>query len=309
MYEDFSSTAYGDSEPHPSQFDHITACGFRPFEAHDDPRPLPAPEAIEGALLGAMNAMADVFADTQIEDDAGDVLWSFVNIFHRRAEHIERKLDENEAEQRRSQGEQDGSEVKSVELERKIAIGIGLCERRNIFEFARDKAASLYGTITGSLWRPRSGSQVSHATMTAAMVDSRDFLNARRRLKAEILVPQGTLIAFTGGQDYQDVDRIWSLLDKVRAKHPDMVLIHGASPKGAELIAAKWADTRKVKQVAFRPDWKKHGKAAPFRRNDAMLEAMPVGIIHFPGGGISDNLADKARTKGIPVQRGVRAGA
>ena len=145
--------------------------------------------------------------------------------------------------------------------------------------------------------------------MTAAMVDSRDFLNARRRIKAEILVPQGTLIAFAGGQDYQDVDRIWSLLDRVRAKHPDMVLIHGASPKGAELIAAKWADNRKVKQVAFRPDWKKHGKAAPFRRNDAMLEVMPVGVIHFPGGGISDNLADKARTKGIPVQRGVRAGA
>ncbi len=49
------------------------------------------------------------------------------------------------------------------------------------------------------------------------------------------------------------MDRIWAVLDKVRAKHPDMVLLHGGSPKGAELIAAKWADTRKVPHVAFKP--------------------------------------------------------
>src|SRR5215210_339395 len=33
--------------------------------------------------------------------------------------------------------------------------------------------------------------------------------------------------------------------DKVRAKPPSMVLLHGGSPKGAELIAAKRADHRK----------------------------------------------------------------
>lgn len=71
--------------------------------------------------------------------------------------------------------------------------------------------------------------------------------------------------------------------------------------KGAELIAAKWADARKVPQVAFRPEWTKHRKAAPFRRNDAMPDAMPIRVVHFPGGEISDNLADEARTKGIPV--------
>jgi hypothetical protein len=75
------------------------------------------------------------------------------------------------------------------------------------------------------------------------------------------------------------------------------------------LIAAKWADARKVPQVAFRPNWTKHAKAAPFRRNDALLEALPIGIVVFPGSGISENLADKARAKGIPVQRGIRDGA
>ncbi len=82
-----------------------------------------------------------------------------------------------------------------------------------------------------------------------------------------------------------------------------MVLLHGGSPKGAELIAAKRADNRKVTQVTFKPDWTKYAKAAPFKRNDAMLDAMPIGVIHFPGTGIQDNLADKARKLGIPVMK------
>ncbi len=56
-------------------------------------------------------------------------------------ETIERKLDENEQAQRQSQREQDGSEVLSVELERLIALGQTLSERRNAFEYSRDEAA------------------------------------------------------------------------------------------------------------------------------------------------------------------------
>jgi len=80
-----------------------------------------------------------------------------------------------------------------------------------------------------------------------------------------------------------------------------MALLHGGSPKGAELIAAKWATNRKVPQIAFKPDWTKHAKAAPFKRNDAMLEVLPIGVIVFPGSGIQANLADKAKILGIPV--------
>lgn len=58
-------------------------------------------------------------------------------------------------------------------------------------------------------------------------------------------------------------------------------------------------------QVAFEPEWTKRRKAAPFRRRDAM----PIRVVLFPGGGIRDNLADEAWTKGIPVQKGVKAGA
>ena len=91
-------------------------------------------------------------------------------------------------------------------------------------------------------------------------------------------------------------------LDKVKAKYADVVLVHGGGP-GAEKIAAGWAERNGVHQIVCKPDWDAHGRAAPFRRNDELLALLPKGVIAFPGSGITDNLVDKARTLGIPVQR------
>jgi hypothetical protein len=77
---------------------------------------------------------------------------------------------------------------------------------------------------------------------------------------------------------------------RVLAKHPDMVL-YGGSPKGAELIAARWADARNIPQVVFKPDWARHAKPAPFKRNDQLLQTMPIGVVVFLGSGITENRA------------------
>ncbi|EJJ26688.1 Protein of unknown function (DUF2493) [Rhizobium sp. CF142] len=153
-------------------------------------------------------------------------------------ERIQRELDRNEEAQRTDQREQDGSEVKSVELERLIAEGITLLERRNSFEFMRDYGADFFEAETGSAWRPRTGSKVSHANMTAAMIDSKDFLAAHRHAENEVMIPKGTRIAFAGGMEYNDHARIWKKLDQAHAKYAGMVLLHGGAPKGAERIAA-----------------------------------------------------------------------
>src|SRR5262249_12108376 len=164
---------------------------------------------------------------------------------HRAVYRIERELDDNEQAQHRSQREQNGSEVRSVELERLTAEGITLIERRNCMELFRDQAAECFEVHTGTPWRPRSGSLVNHRTLIAAMLDSRDFLAAKSRAETEVMLPPGPKIALTGGLDFNDHRLIWDRLDKVHAKRPDMVLLHGGSPKGAELIAAKWASNRK----------------------------------------------------------------
>ena len=308
-FRDDADPEYHAASPTAHLLDELALCGHRPHQDEPDPRPLPEPDAACSQLNAAVEALSVMLTGTRLEDDLADVLWSFVNLFHRKADRIERELDLNEQAQRKGQAEQDGSEVKSVELERLIAQGLTLIERRNAFEFLREHAVELYEIETGSAWRPRTGSIVSHRSLTASVIDSRDFIAARRRADAELLAPAGARIAFTGGADCNDHEAIWAALDKVRAKHADMVLLHGGSPRGAERIAACWADNRKVLQVVFKPDWAREGRAAPFKRNDRLIEALPIGVIAFPGSGISANLADKAKKLGIPVWRFDKAAA
>lgn len=281
--------------------DEIQLYGYRPFEDEPDPRPLPEPRLASAAVADMFDGMISSLQDTRIEPDLDDLLWNFVNIFHRAGERIERELNRNEQDQRRLQLSQDGSEVRSVELERAISEGISMIERRDTMEFFREAAADQYRLHLRKAWTPRAGSRTSHRTMTSAMIDSRDFLDARLRDKAALLIPSGTRIAFAGGANCNEHRAIWDVLDRAFTRHPDMILMHGATPTGAERAAACWADARGVKQVAFRPDWNAHAKAAPFKRNDKLIEALPVGLIIFPGNGIQDNLADKARKAGIPL--------
>ncbi|QUD90426.1 DUF2493 domain-containing protein [Phenylobacterium montanum] len=263
---------------------------------------VPDEKTVQAAISDIFDALVTACVDTSLETDLGELLWSAVNLFHRTVDRLERRLDQNEHAQKRSQSEQDGSEVRSVELEDLLDEGRGLIDRRNALESMRELAIQHFEAHTGSAWRPRAGSLVTRSTLTAAMIDSRDFLAARRRAETEIMLPQGPRIAFSGGADCNDHHLIWSVLDRVHAKHPDMVLLHGGASTGAELIAAKWAATRGVVEVAFRPDFKTHSKrAAPMKRNDVVLAQSPIGVVVFPGGGIQDNLADKARKLGVPV--------
>ncbi|WP_299555708.1 DUF2493 domain-containing protein [uncultured Tateyamaria sp.] len=294
-----------DDEPHHSASPTDTICselhlyGYRHSENAPDPRGVPEDHMIAGAIADIFDALVATMADTSLDTDLDELLWSAVNMFHRAVSRIERKLDDNEQAQNRGQRDQDGSEVQAVQLEHLIATGQSLLERRDAMEVFRDTAAEHYLRLTGTPWSPRSGSRINHRNLTSAMIDSRDFLAAKKRADIEVHLPTGTRIALTGGMDFNDHHLIWETLDKVHAKHTDMVLLHGGSPKGAELIAAKWAETRKVPQVAFKPDWTRHAKAAPFKRNDEILDVLPIGVILFPGTGIQDNFADKARKLGI----------
>jgi YspA, cpYpsA-related SLOG family len=281
--------------------DELELHGFKPSAGEPDPRPLPDLSVIEAAISDMFDILAGAFQDMRLETDLGDILWHLTDLFHKKAARAGRQLEDNEDRQKRSQEEQDGSEVRSVELERLIAQGLDLIERRDVFEQIRDFTAEYYEAATGSAWRPRAGSLVSHKRLTAAIIDSRDFIAARRTAETGLLLPKGPKIAFSGGTDYTDHKRIWATLDAVQGRHPDMVLIHGGTPKGAERAAACWADKRGITQIAFKPDWVRDGKAAPFKRNDRMLEIMPKGVIVFPGSGITSNLAGKAKKLGIPV--------
>ena len=117
--------------------------------------------------------------------------------------------------------------------------------------------------------------------------------------RCAVLAPAGARIAFTGGTDCNDHARIWEALDKIRTKHPNMVLLHGGSLHGAERIATCWAENRKVansSQIG-------RGAATP-RPSSAPIACSRLcrlGATVFAGSGISDNLTDKPKKPGIPL--------
>ncbi|WP_231562534.1 DUF2493 domain-containing protein [Sphingomonas sp. 35-24ZXX] len=281
--------------------DELALFGYRRFSDEPDPRPLPDDRLATAGIADMFDALIATLIDTRLEPDLEDLCWQLTNLFHRAQARLQRELDDNEDAQKRAQREQDGSEVKSVELERLISEGISLIERRNTLEFLREAASDQFETHFRKAWTPRSGSLVNHRTLTASVIDSRDFLAAKRRSETEPLLPTGTRIAFTAGPAYDDHRKIWAALDKVLAKYPDMVLFHGGNPTGGEHIATLWARNRKVAHIPFRPDWDRFQKAAPFRRNDAMLGTLPKAVVACPGNGINANLVDKARKMGIVV--------
>src|SRR5262245_33809156 len=117
--------------------------GHRPFQDEPDPRPLPEANVIAGAVADIFDALIATLHDTRLEPDLENLLWSTVNLFHRAADRVQRDLDDNEDAQKRSQKQQDGSEIRSVELERLVAEGLTLIERRNSMELFRDLAAEI----------------------------------------------------------------------------------------------------------------------------------------------------------------------
>ena len=281
--------------------DNAALFGAAPERGEFDPREVWDRDDALTAVGEAFRIMAEGACPdgTQLADERESLLWGFVNMLHAQTQRLDRSVDKLSPELRDLQREQDGTEIKSRELELVTDRAQNLGDRRDAFERMRDTAADAYRAATGEVWRPRYGSHVSQTgKLTSAAIDARDFVRARKDRETMAHLPQGTLVAIAGGKDVQDTAAVIRMLDRTRAKYADMVLVHGGGP-GVEKIAAGWAERNGVHQIVCKPDWDRHGRAAPFRRNDDLLNLLPKGVIAFPGSGITENLVDKARQLGI----------
>ncbi len=278
--------------------------GATPERGEFDPREVWDRDEAITAVSEAFRILAEGAAPDgfQLADEREQLLWGIVNAFDAQVRRLDRSVDRLSPELRDLQSAQDGSEVKARELELTIDRARNLGDRRDAFEQMRDAAAEHYRADTGEVWRPRRASHTSQTgKLTSAAIDARDFQRARKDRETRAHLPEGTLVAIAGGRD-ADAGAVFHSLDKARAKYADLILAHGGGP-GVEKIAARWAEQRGVHQVVCKPDWERHGRAAPFRRNDELLNLLPKGVIVFPGNGITANLADKATTMGIPVMK------
>ena len=279
--------------------------GATPERDEHDPREVWDRDEAIAASSEAFRIVAEGVAPDgfQLADEREHLLWGIVNAFDAQLRRLDRSIDRLTPEMRDLERAQDGTEVKARELELLTDRAQNLGDRRDAFERMRDALAEQYRSVTREVWRPRRGSHTSQTgKLTSAAIDARDFQRARKDRETRAHLPEGTLVAIAGGKQVGDAGVVFARLDRVRAKYPDMVLVHGGGP-GVERLAAQWAEQRGVHQVVCKPDWNAHGRAAPFRRNDELLNLLPKGVIAFPGSGITDNLVEKAVQLGIPVHK------
>ncbi len=78
---------------------------------------------------------------TQLADERESMLWGFVNMLDAQTRRLDRSADKLVPDMKDLQREQDGSEIKSFELEQITARAQNLGDKRDAFEELRDAAA------------------------------------------------------------------------------------------------------------------------------------------------------------------------
>jgi hypothetical protein len=269
----------------------------------------PPDEAVEQTLAAIWSELFALFPETVLEDDAEEIAWGMVNLFHRATTKRMGQLDRATDEIRCLVASADGSEVHTVELEEQVARAQRAEAAMLSLEAFREHAACLYARETGSSWRPATGSRFNHsAQLTSALVEGRAFLKARAESRRKAAMPQGTPVVFAGGRLSFGTaaeakacgESVWATLDKVRERVADMILVHGGDSKGLDRLAASWAEQRKVPQVAFALE-ARLGRRAGFRRNEQMLGLKPRYLVAFAGNGVLERLIIDAKRAGIAV--------
>ncbi|MGN8001387.1 DUF2493 domain-containing protein [Sphingomonas sp. 22176] len=261
---------------------------------------MPEPAEAQHDCHAIMVTLFDLFRDTRLETSAQAIAWGFVNSFHFEAAKLAREEDALSLELGEMVRHPDSSEIYAVELEELQLRTQTKMEQRAAIECMRDYAAECYHAQTGRPWSSARGTRVSSAT-TASQIAAADFLKARATALREQRAPSGPLVVFSGGQEWHDHEQIWTRLDQIKARVPNMTLCTTAQRKGADAIATAWAASKGVPVVAFTPNTARHGKRAGFVRNDQLAGLRPVEAIVCEGSGIQANLLDSLKKAGVPT--------
>jgi len=110
-----------------------------------------------------------------------------------------------------------------------------------------------------------------------------------------IIIAGGRNYEFTA-DDYQWLNTWWS---ERRAEGKHLAILTGGAT-GADNYGRHWAQAYLLMAIEEKADWKKYGKKAGPLRNQKMVDRAD-GIILFPGGVGTTDVATRAREKGIRI--------
>jgi predicted Rossmann-fold nucleotide-binding protein len=106
-----------------------------------------------------------------------------------------------------------------------------------------------------------------------------------------------------GGREYADTAAVDAILGALRDELGDFVVVHGGA-RGADNLAAEWADQQKLPTMKFPANWEQQGRAAGTIRNALMLRVgRPHLVVAFPGGRGTADMIRRAEAAEVEVRR------
>ena len=295
----------------PLSSDRLTAYEAQALQL-EDTRTHPPEAALHQLGTSLMTELLDIVGETALEDFHVLIGEALIGAFHSVAQRIERDADKARDQLGGLVRDFDGSEVLDTEIQDVTRKARAADVATLAMEIVRDAAADTYTTNTGEVWSPWKGS-VKGTRTTAAQIEARDAIRAQKARKHAATDPGATIVGFRGAPQADTADdahRIFDALNWAKDQWPDMALATSGA-KGAEKLALKWAKQKGVRVVLAKADFDRHGRAAPFRANDEMLELDLVCVLTLANTlnpergsalkpfGPALNLAQKAAERGL----------
>lgn len=297
--------------PPPLSSDRLTAYEAQAL-ALENIRSHPPEAALHQLGQSLMTELLDIVGDSALEDFHVLIGEALIGAFHSVSQRIERDGDKARDQLGGLVRDFDGSEVLDTEIQEATLKARTADVATLAMEIVRDAASATYTTTTGEVWSPWRGS-VKASRTTAAQIEARDALRAAKARKHAAADPGAVIIAFRAAPQAdtaEDATRIFDALNWAYGEWPDMALATSGA-KGAEKLAIKWARQKGVTLVLAKADFDRHGRAAPFRANDEMIELDPVCVLTLANSlnsqraeglkpfGPALNLAQKAAERGL----------
>jgi hypothetical protein len=111
-------------------------------------------------------------------------------------------------------------------------------------------------------------------------------------------------ILVTGSREWDDEASIRTALIAAASERPegtDLIIVHGACPRGADAMADTWAKDYGCRVERHPAEWSRFGKQAGFIRNTVMVEAGVDECLAF----IKDNSRGATHCAGLAEKAGI----
>lgn len=114
-------------------------------------------------------------------------------------------------------------------------------------------------------------------------------------------------VIVAGGRDFEDYDYLSTTLDELfndtrLFRNKEEIKIVSGMAKGADMLAIRYADERRMTKILFPANWKLYPRSAGFLRNEDMLSVATHLIAFWDGNSHgTQHIIEEARKKGISV--------